>query len=219
MWNRHNDDDVWIPLADLMTCMMLVFLLISVALIIKMRIVANSYRSQKSELYKDLYQEFKEDLPKWHASIDRDSLSIKFEDQNLLFDSGKAELKPKFVSILGNFFPRYIRILQKPKYRQSLSEIKIEGHTSSMWQGVKDKSEAYFLNMELSQMRTLATLEEVYNLKDSEHYHNFIKHYVTANGLSSSHPLYNQDGSENVKLSQRVEFKVELNAEQVLEKI
>jgi hypothetical protein len=36
---------------------------------------------------------------------------------------------------------------------------------------------------------------------------------LTANGLSSSQPVLNADGSENVEASQRVEFKVRTNAE------
>jgi outer membrane protein OmpA-like peptidoglycan-associated protein len=50
-------------------------------------------------------------------------------------------------------------------------------------------------------------------------YRRFIRDYVTANGLSSSHLIYNKDGTENIEASQRVEFKIDLNADQKLKQI
>lgn len=42
---------------------------------------------------------------------------------------------------------------------------------------------------------------------------------ITANGLSSSHLIYNVDGTENQSLSRRVEFRIRTNAEKQLEEI
>ena len=44
------------------------------------------------------------------------------------------------------------------------------------------------------------------------------KNYITANGLSSSHPIL-KNGIEDKELSRRVEFRVKTNAEKQLEEI
>jgi len=43
-----------------------------------------------------------------------------------LFAQGSSELKPAFKDILNDFFPRYVRILTSPKYRDAITEIRIE---------------------------------------------------------------------------------------------
>ena len=47
---------------------------------------------------------------------------------------------------------------------------------------------------------------------------NWAKNFITANGLSSSHPII-RDGVEDKSLSRRVEFRVRTNAEKQLEVI
>lgn len=42
---------------------------------------------------------------------------------------------------------------------------------------------------------------------------------ITANGLSSSHLIFNQDKTENFELSRRVEFRIRTNAESKMEEI
>lgn len=223
MHTEPNDDGYWIPLADLMTGMMLIFLLISIALILKMRHVTDSYQKVKSQIYSKLYSEFKNDLPKWGASLSKDDLSIRFNEPSILFATGQSGLKPQFKDILAKFFPRYIKILSEGNYKE-LSEIRIEGYTSSMWSSSVSADEKYFLNMDLSQQRTRQVLEYIYNLPNTDNipknmYKNFIKNYVTANGLSSSHLIYNKNGKENIKASQRVEFKIDLKADQQINQL
>jgi hypothetical protein len=67
-----------------------------------------------------------------------------------------AALKPQFARILDDFFPRYARILASQKYRESIEEIRVEGHTSTIWAVISSADVAYFRNMELSQGRTEA---------------------------------------------------------------
>jgi outer membrane protein OmpA-like peptidoglycan-associated protein len=216
----HNDD-YWIPFADLMTGMMLIFLLLSIALIVKIRHVSDSYVNVKLKIYNDLYKEFKNDLPTWNASLSKDDLTIKFNEPSILFTTGKANLKPRFENILSDFFPRYIRKLQSDgSYKSNIREIRIDGYTSSVWGASTSIDE----NMDLSQQRTRQVLEYVYNLEGASisyniAYRRFIRDYVTANGLSSSHLIYNKDGTENIEASQRVEFKIDLNADQKLKQI
>jgi outer membrane protein OmpA-like peptidoglycan-associated protein len=216
----------WIPLSDLMTGLMVLFLLIAVTSMARVesdaariREVAVAYTETRDALYEDLLAEFKDDLPKWKADLNRADLSIRFKDPDILFANGSSELKPEFQQILRDFFPRYERILASPKYRDSINEIRIEGHTSSEWIGVTNPDVAYFKNMELSQARTRSALNLVLDLPASATNRAWLKRFVTANGLSSSQPILNDDQSENLEMSRRVVFRVRTDAETRISKI
>jgi outer membrane protein OmpA-like peptidoglycan-associated protein len=165
----------------------------------------------RHDLYRALFSEFESDLDRWRADIDPD-LTIRFREPEVLFDIGKSDLKPKFTEILNDFFPRYVKILGLAKYRDSIEEVRIEGHTSSYWLGLNE-TQAYFKNMELSQARTRTTLEYVLSNTRLFGFDRWIKSLLTANGLSSSKPRYNADRTENPTASQRVEFRVRTNAD------
>ncbi len=170
--------------------------------------IVKKYDRIKTQLYIDLQAEFKDDLPVWRAVIDS-TLCVRFQEPAMLFDNNMAILKPSFKEILNDFYPRYIAILNKPEYRDNIEEIRIEGHT--------DSNGAYFHNMELSQNRTRAVLEYCMGLMHPDQIE-WAKNFITANGLSSSHPIL-RNGVEDKELSRRVEFRVRTNAEKQLEVI
>jgi outer membrane protein OmpA-like peptidoglycan-associated protein len=221
-----SGEEHWIPLSDLMAGLMMIFMLVAVVLLAQveadkdrseqrqrmMRNVAQTYYDIRSELYNDLYHEFAADLPRWKATLGQD-LSIRFDEPEVLFDTGKSDLKPQFENILSDFFPRYVRIIDSEKYRNNIEEIRIEGHTSTMWSSQISTDDAYFHNMELSQSRTRSTLEFVLLLPQVSGEKRWLIAHMTANGLSSSHPRLNADGTENREGSQRVEFRVRTDAE------
>jgi outer membrane protein OmpA-like peptidoglycan-associated protein len=216
----------WISLSDLMTGLMMLFMLIAVAFMLKVqadeaiaRNLAKQYRQIRQDLYNDLYAEFEKNLPVWDAVFDKD-LILTFQGPEVLFDTGKADLKPRFRQILQNFFPRYLQIITLPKYKDSIQEIRIEGHTSSDWNGATGTEEAYFQNMELSQDRTRSTLRFVLRLPDVQKDIGWLRSNVTANGLSSSHLKMKPDGiTEDTYRSKRVEFRIVTDAEAKIEKI
>jgi outer membrane protein OmpA-like peptidoglycan-associated protein len=213
-------EEHWIPLSDLMTGLMAMFLLISVLYMIQVesdarqiKEVAVAYSDIRDSLYDELMREFGPDLAKWRAEIDKDQLSIRFTEPEVLFATGRADLKPEFMAILDDFFPRYVGILTSDKYRESITEVRIEGHTSGFWSQATSEDEAYFLNMALSQTRTRTTLSHVMEIPSVTTQRSWLKQFVTANGLSSSKPIRAADGSEDTERSQRVEFKVRTDAE------
>ena len=224
MFGHHRDsegqEDHWIPLSDLMTGLMMVFLLVAVSYMTdveianyKIRKIAVRYSEVHDALYQDLAREFRDDLPRWGAELHRD-LSIRFREPDVLFATGSDALNPRFKAILDNFFPRYIAILDSKKYRHSITEIRIEGHTSSFWnKGTPPNSDAaYFNNMALSQARTRSTLLYVMELPAVSGERPWLKRVLTANGLSSSRLIYRSDGREDPVRSQRVEFRVKTDA-------
>jgi len=175
--------------------------------------VAVAYQELQTDLYLELWEEFKEDLPSWKAAIEKETLTIRFEEPEVLFGIGSAELSDKFRIILKDFFPRYVRIISSDKYRKNIEEIRIEGHTSSEWNGESQEMEAYFNNMSLSQNRTRSVLKHCLSLIHEPEILSWSKQYITANGLSSSQLIKNAEGIENKQKSRRVEFRTKTNAE------
>lgn len=220
----HADEEHWIPLADLMAGLMFLFLLIAVTYMVqveeqakKAKQIAVIYQDVRLNLYHDLDKEFHSDLPKWGAQL-HDDLSIRFTEPDVLFDTGSATLRPRFTSILSNFFPRYVRILRSERYRGSISEVRIEGHTSSQWIVGMGAKPAYINNMSLSQDRTRTVLQYVLDLPSLQSSQSWLMSKVTANGLSSSHLILKND-REDALQSQRVEFRVRTDADNQIRKI
>ena len=213
--NRHDKEDHWISVSDLMAGLMLLFLLI---VLVKMKnisdktkefeyvtqaleetkdlkkqelieyelikVIISKFIQDKEKLYQSLKTEFKDDLPQWGAVLDRETLSIIFNEPDVLFHKGKYDLRPRYKQILQDFFPRYLRILQA--HEHIIDEVQLQGHTSSEWTQNASKYTAYFKNMGLSQARTRAVLEYVAMLPDVRPHWEWTKKYITANGLSSS---------------------------------
>jgi outer membrane protein OmpA-like peptidoglycan-associated protein len=213
-----RNSDHWIPLADLMTGLMMMFMLVAVLYMLKVNSAVSEYSTSKDELGEELCKEFANDLDNWDAECDESDLVIRFKSPEVLFDTGQSVIKPQFRTVLGDFFPRYISLLKQDEYRDSIEEIRIEGHTSSSWGKDVSKNEAYFLNMQLSQARTLSVLKFVLSDKNMSN-QAWTKNLLTANGLSSSKLILDEDGVENEQGSQRVEFRVRTNADEHINKI
>jgi outer membrane protein OmpA-like peptidoglycan-associated protein len=221
---HHVDEEHWIPLADLMTGLMLLFLLISITYMVQVKqqadrahSIAVLYERTRLDLYQDLDREFHNDFPRWGAELDPDS-TIRFTEPEVLFETGSADLRPRFTAILSNFFPRYVRILRSSKYREAVTEVRIEGHTSSQWAVGMPRKEAYINNMALSQERTRSVLEYVLEMPALGSSEDWLMSKVTANGLSSSH-LIKVNGKEDAVRSQRVEFRVRTDADDKIRSI
>lgn len=219
----RDESEHWLTVSDLMAGLMMVFLLISVALMHsafierdKIKEVAIAYRDSRVAIYEALTEEFENDLEKWDAMISEAELSFEFRSPEVLFKERDTALQPRFVEILSNFFPRYLRVLKD--HEDAIEEVRIEGHTSSDWRDATEK-EAYFNNMELSQGRTRSVLEYVYELPAARKDRRWIKKKMATVGFSSSHLVLDLAGVEDREASRRVLFRVVTNAETQIGKI
>lgn len=223
-------DSYWIPLADLMTVLMVIFLFMSISymVVIKKKQSDNEkwikeYEKSKIELLTELRNEFNEDFKqsKWNAVLDSTDLSIKFLDERILFDYNRSELKDSFRHILQNFFPRYINILLEKKFVDRIAEVRIEGHTST--------EGGYIYNLKLSQDRTRNVLDFLLGLN---YYKNLgsqekkrLEYLLTANGLSYGRSLdknghltfRTNDTADNIKC-RRVEFRIVTTSDELIKK-
>lgn len=215
---NNSENPFGMSIGDLMAALLLIFVLLLCTTLLRLKEqherqseIATSYNEIKKNLYDELYFTFKDDLSAWDAEIDSVELVIRFKEPSMLFDYNQSVIKPQFKDILTEFFPRYIQVLNSERFRDNIEEIRIEGHT--------DSSGDYFYNMKLSQDRTRSVLEYGIGLLSNQDMYNWVIEKVTANGLSSSKPILDFDGEENMDASRRVEFRVKTDAEKKIDEI
>ena len=174
---------------------------------------AKEYQNIKAQLYDELYEEFKDKLEEWHASIDRETLSFRFKEPETLFDKGASDIKLRYKKILDDFFPKYISVLLRKnhicsdpylcsnkdqyKFKDHIVEIRIEGHTDSDWliddscpalsSGAPSRNCGYYKNMQLSQERARNVLIYCMDMMQNQEENGWLIKVFTANGMSYSH--------------------------------
>ncbi len=221
----------WIPLADLMTVLMVIFLFMSIsymALVEKRQREQNQifkdYEESKITLYNELKEAFKKDFAKWNLKLDKD-LSIKFTNPQVLFGTGSAEITSYFQSVLSEFWPKYLSVVLQKKYHDKIAEIRIEGHTDTKPIGLTGDS--YIDNMKLSQDRArnvlafLRTQSCFTNLQRAEK--DNLQYWLTANGLSYGRTVDKDykisfDSKQDIDndKSRRVEFRIVTTSEAII---
>ena len=213
----------------MMAGLMMVFLLISVTYNSQVRSqaeelqevnqkvhdISDSYTNNRQKIYDRLNNRFSHKFSDWNAELDKDTLTLRFNNPSVLFEPGSDKITMEFEEILKDLWAGYIEILQD--FPDDVTEVKIEGHTSSEWESAT-LDESYFNNMRLSQERTRSVLAHCYDVTPPEQ-RKWVRDYVTANGMSFSKPVLDENGDENFIMSRRVEFTVVVSSRLVLEKI
>ena len=199
----HRVSPVWVGYADSLNLFFISFLAISLILLANF---AESDVTAVQESFSEVLVETigADRLKKWDAEVLTDG-TVRFNKPDNQFGTGSAILKEQFKSDLNEFVPLYLQVMNMPQFKGKVNEIHIDGHTSAIWNSQTPEREAYFLNMVLSQARTVNTLQFVLShpaiAKDYEWY----RKHIVSNGYSSSRPkIDNPIAPEN----QRVEFKV-----------
>ena len=244
LFNKQTQEteEHWISISDVMAGLMVIFLFIAISYMLnaynenqelvmlkqKIEEFLDDYRNLQADLSEELRAEFakfertpekKEQVQtEWGGNLDMETLSLRFRRP---FIQGEDAVPDAFKNVLHDFFPRYIEILTKPEYIDKIAEIRIEGHTSSEWHDRVGLDLAYYNNMELSQNRSRNVLQYVLEIRHPVITGNkeWIKKYLTANGLSSSKLILHPNGNQNREESRRVEFRVVTKSEKLIDEI
>ena len=230
--------DPWLSISDMMTGLMMVFLFISVSYAHQIKkdsekavedAIEEAVESHddiqdivydlidvREEIAKDLHEEFDRDLRKWNAEIDDETLTFRFNSPEVLFRAGDDQVTPLFEQILSDYWPRYLSILSQ--HQKNITEIKIEGHTSSEWSQDVQRNESYFNNMKLSQDRSRNVLQKCFEFTPDDLIDWSIS-TITANGFSFSRLVYDENGREGADASRRVEFTIYVPADESMNEI
>lgn len=220
-----NTNKEWMSIADMMAGLMMVFLFIAIAFMLKIQEekksleeIAFNYERTYLALNEALHDEFDKDLEKWDAIILNDN-TIRFKEPDVLFAQNSSVIKEKFKLILNDFFPRYVNILASNQFKESINELRIEGHTSSLWRSDVNQDTSYINNAHLSQERSFSVLSYVYMLDTISKNRPWLTKVIRANGLSFANRLMKTNGDEDYERSRRVEFRVITKSELQIEKI
>ena len=161
----------------------------------------------KLEIIEELVKRFEGET---QLRINRQTGAIVF-DSKLLFDTDESDLKSSGKEFLDQFMPIYMSVLNDDRFRDMITEIIVEGHA--------DKRGDYLHNLKLSQDRAysvasyfLSEESDMFSGQELEH----LREIVTANGRSFSVPVRNEDGTENLELSRRVEIQFRLTDEEMI---
>ena len=210
-----SSEEQWISVSDMMAGLMMVFLFVSIFYIENINKRYGAYEDKKEKICSELENEFQKNETEWGMSICKDGVLIKF-DRKLNFELGSTEISSKFKSTLDSFFPRLMTVIMK--FEDSISELRIEGHTDTNRKQGENKLKAYLSNTELSQNRSRAVLDYSLNLDEIKNNIKLLEwsySNITAHGLSSSKKIMT-NGKENKEASRRVEFRLKLVEEEKL---
>ena len=216
---ESESSDGYLAMSDMFSGLMMVFMLIAIVFMQRQQEETARHQEntaaiqqlidrsnhQRSSIYEQLRHEFRNDLNHWGATIDSDTLTIRFENPQIFFETGSSVVNDEFKNVLDDFWPRYLSVVKENQ--ELITTIALNGHTSTIWNANTSVSDAYFHNMELSQSRTRNVLQYCENISPPEE-RAMIRDIVTANGLSSSRRIYDRQGSEDVDASRRVEFVI-----------
>lgn len=244
---RKGDGQHWLTVSDLMSGLMIIFIFIAAGFMRSMIVardkatselakvthIAETYQKGQEAIYNALVNAFPEELlseNQLNAEIDKATLTFIFKSSDTLFDNASSDLNENYKNVLARFYPLYINAILP--YKDSINEIRIEGHTSSIWsffpKEIKNESKeikslyGYFENMKLSQARTNSVLHYLLNdLGNSipKENHNWIRNNMAAVGLSSSKPILDDRGNEDFNRSRRVTFRIITNADAKIQQI
>lgn len=224
--SKNSEDGGWLSLSDMMTVLMVLFLIISVTIAVtsttrlaKMRGVLSYVTKQENLLCEQLEDNLRIEFAEKDLQIECNPIRIIFTNPNYEFQKNSYELTPEFETALEIFFPIYLKTVDKWELRDLVDEIRIEGHT--------DSDGGYIYNMKLSQNRARNVLDfaiKLPELKKTTSYFEWSRSLLTANGLSFNRRLnqngeimrYPFKGNENKDRSRRVEVKLRTNTKEVL---
>lgn len=205
---RKRTDNIWENISDLMTGLMIVFIFVCLSFLFQINHNRQNYNMIHDQIYKDLQEEFKpEEMARWGTNINPKTLTVSFYEPRVYFGTNDATVSPEFQKVLQEFFPRYVKVVQK---YDDIVEVRIEGNASLEWNGDVKSKEAYFYNMKLSQDRAFNVLQYVYAMDSMQGERDWLIAKLRANGASYS------NANENVSASRCVEISIKRDTEQYL---
>lgn len=143
-----------------------------------------------------------------HMELDPKSGAIRLS-ASILFDTGKAELKPEALAQIEKVLHAYIdTLLSNPEIVKHLDKIVIEGHT--------DSTGTYLYNLELSQKRAFEVMRYLFSLDYNKE--EALRQHLSASGRAYLDRIV-ENGVENQEASRRIEIKFMLKNEEAMREI
>lgn len=215
MDEHDNTDHLSSSLTDLMTSLMVIFILLLLVFV--------SHTASKDAALTDvLLSKLRQDLqPQGFTENtirpdprDRNAILVIVPGKLMNFQVQKADLKDEGRAFLKAYIPNFAHILCSDNYRASIESIVVEGHTDrTSWAG-RTPEESQDSNLKLSQDRSMAVVEE--SLADlegagKERDRSCFLEKLSATGRGEQEPEKTDDESRRVIFRIRVKARDEEN--------
>ena len=214
---KHKIDDsgdgniFWITMTDLMTGLVLVFIVMFLYSYISNNATAMQQKIAKENATKTLQESLnKQNI---NATIEPNSGIVKISDLEL-FEIGCYTLSEKGKLYLDKFAPVYLNSIFSDKYlEKNVSKIIVQGHTDSQtFIGKYSADEQYMKNMELSLNRAFEVANYITNTSYNKNNGDKLRKMIVVEGASFSSPVL-VNGKEDFAKSRRVELKLVMKNE------
>ena len=210
-FKRHHEEQqeaniFWITMTDLMTGLVLVFIVMFFYAFVQNNIEKFHQDIAKENASKALQESLKD--KNIEATIDPISGVVKISDLEL-FDINSYKLSEKGKKYLDSFAPAYLNSIFSNEYlNKNIDKIIIQGHTDSQtFVGKYSKDEQYMKNMELSLNRAYTVANYMTNTPYNKNNGDKLRKMIIVEGASFSNPIIT-NGKEDYAKSRRVELKL-----------
>lgn len=194
-------------LTDLMTSLMVIFVLLLVATLNN----ASAEGENTRNLILDRLKLDLQDFARQGVRVEKDpadplGLLVLVPEGLLNFAVDRTDIPDGGVRFLSDFSPRLAKTACSERYRKEISSIVVEGHTDSS--GTDEH------NLQLSQERSMAVVQQTLKILgqgepgDKACFLDFL----SANGRGSKEPIRDADGNEDRDRSRRVVFKIRVRS-------
>jgi outer membrane protein OmpA-like peptidoglycan-associated protein len=194
-------------LTDLMTSLMVIFVLLLVATLNNASAEGENTRNIMLDQLKIALQDFAAK----GVRVEKDptdplGLLILVPEKFFNFAVDKSDIPSGGSEFLERFVPRLAATACSQQYKSEISSIVVEGHTDST--GTDEH------NLKLSQERSLAVVQQTLNVlasQDDGEKACFLD-FISANGRGSREPILDERGLEDRDRSRRVIFKIRVRS-------
>ncbi len=171
---------------------------------------AVDYASQYGDLVQALEGEFAQDIADGKVVFNKDTMSMRIATPSAsmpLNNKGMVVMTDEYKAALDNFIPRYVNVLKS--YKDSIAKVNVDGFSSTNYVAAKDDTANFMANLKVSKARANKVLSYIKRIDDNIVKSNKdIMNKFKAYGRSYANPILNEDGTENIEMSKRVEFIV-----------
>jgi flagellar motor protein MotB len=212
MEEQSSSDHLSSSLTDLMTSLMVIFILL---LLVFLHRTAGKNVAVTDALLRTLRADL---VPQGFSSSniqpdkkDRNAILVIVPDNLMNFQIGESSLRPEGEDFLRTRIPKLAKVLCGPEYRNSIEAVVVEGHTDDYPYRGYSPEESQNLNLKLSQGRSMEVVKKTLSfLQGSEERGCFLEK-LSASGRGE------QDLEATPEESRRVIFKIRVRTDRAEE--
>src|ERR1035438_1910835 len=160
MDDQSNSDHLNSSMTDLMTSLMVIFILLLLVFVHRTagKDAAVTDVLLKRLLYEMKPQGFNENTIRPDPR-DRNAILVIVPDHLMNFEAGQSNLRPEGEEFLKRYIPDLAEVLCSDQFRSSIESIVVEGHTDTQPYAGRTAEESQSLNLKLSQDRSMVVVK------------------------------------------------------------